>query len=94
PTHALVAKPSTAVSTSASASTSTDISNEKLTSLTEANEMLNEKMNTMMALFTERLGKYKKGNGFKPRLDVKCFNCGKPGHYAANCWHLKPDQRI
>ncbi|MDQ9782465.1 hypothetical protein, partial [Serratia marcescens] len=61
PTHALVAKPRMAPSNSASTSastsarTSTDISNEKLNSLTEANAKLNEKMETMMALFTERL---------------------------------------
>ncbi|MDQ9785599.1 zinc finger CCHC domain-containing protein, partial [Serratia marcescens] len=45
----------------------------------------------MMALFTERLGKYKKGSGFKPRTEIKCFHCGKPGHYQSNCWHLKPE---
>ena len=47
--------------------------------------------NEAMALFTKKFGKYMRKNQsnsntpiFKGKNDSKCFNCDKPGHYAAN----------
>ena len=37
-------------------------------------------------------GNEAKGRGGKPKVDksqVQCFNCGRKGHYAADCWRSK-----
>ena len=31
-------------------------------------------------------GKSGKGKGAKPKSDITCDNCGKPGHVKADCW--------
>jgi hypothetical protein len=31
-------------------------------------------------------GRSGKGKGAKPKCDITCYNCGKPGHVKANCW--------
>ena len=48
--------------------------------------------NDAMALFAKKFGKFMRKNqsnsnssNFKGKNEAKCFNCDKPGHYAANC---------
>ena len=53
-----------------------------------------------MALFAKKFEKFMRKNqsnsnslNFKNKIDAKCFNCDKPGHYAASCWRPKRDQQ-
>ena len=48
--------------------------------------------NEIMAQFMKKFDKFKNRTGSKNKTEARCFNCKKPGHFAANCQQPKREQ--